>query len=89
MRINSINSSMNVAGIYKTNAQRQKSKINKLKANNSDSIEISDIAKIISNIDDPVINEAKEIERIKTLIENENYEVDSKKLAKAMLKNIR
>lgn len=87
MRINSINSSMNVAGIYKTNAQRQKNKINK--TSQQDHIEISDIAKIMSNIDDPVIDEAKEIERIKTLIENENYEVDSKKLAKAMLKNIR
>lgn len=88
MRIDGINSSMNITNIYKTNAESQKGKLNK--AEQGDRIEISNIAKSISDIDDPiVIDEAKKIEEIKYLMENGSYKIDSKKLAQAILKSIR
>ena len=88
MRINGINSSERMHKIYKKN-KTDKSVSDKDTLNIGDKIEISDIARGISVIDDPIIDESKKIERITNLIKDENYDVDSKKLAMAMLKGIR
>ncbi|WP_297517653.1 flagellar biosynthesis anti-sigma factor FlgM [uncultured Clostridium sp.] len=88
MRINSINSSIEVASIY------NKNKINKVESKKvnevpKDRIEISSAGRSLVGMDSIEIDESAKVERIKELIKNENYQVDSKKLAKAMLGSIR
>lgn len=84
MRINSLNSSGGMAKIYdKTDINKSKKTV--IKNSILDKIELSSEAKKLQKIDIPMIDEAEKIKRIKELIKNENYEVDSKKLAKAML----
>ncbi|MGL4739277.1 MAG: flagellar biosynthesis anti-sigma factor FlgM [Sarcina sp.] len=84
MRINSLNSSGGIAKIYdKTSISKNSDST--IKNSILDKIEISAEAKKLQKIDIPVIDEAEKIKKIKELIKNENYEVDSKKLAKAML----
>ncbi|MGL4452600.1 MAG: flagellar biosynthesis anti-sigma factor FlgM [Sarcina sp.] len=88
MRINNINSSMEVANIY------NKNKVNKVQNKNinelpKDRIEISSIGRDLCAMDSVEIDESAKVERIKELIKNENYQVDSKKLAKAMLGSLR
>ena len=88
MRINASNSSFSMAKIYeKNNRIDKKEEIKNL--NKEDSIEISNIAKQISFIDELILDEKQKIEHLRNLIKNENYKVDSKKLTKAMLDSIR
>lgn len=88
MRINGINSSEKLSNIYKKNKVSGISKNIGIEKS-GDRLEISNIAKEISLIDDPVIDEARIIDNIQNLIENENYQVDSKKLAMAMLRCVK
>lgn len=88
MRINNINSSMEVANIY------NKNKINKIQSKNinelpKDRIEISNAARELATKGSIEIDESAKVEKIKQLIKEENYQVDSKKLAKAMLGSLR
>lgn len=88
MRINNINSSMEVANIY------NKNKINKIQSKNinelpKDRIEISNAARELATKGSIEIDESVKVEKIKQLIKEENYQVDSKKLAKAMLGSLR
>ncbi|MGL4761224.1 MAG: flagellar biosynthesis anti-sigma factor FlgM [Sarcina sp.] len=88
MRINNINSSIEVANIY------NKNKINKVESKKvnevpKDRIEISSAARKLVGKDSLEIDESAKVERIKALIKDENYQVDSKKLAKAMLGSLR
>ena len=88
MRINGINSSTRMHKIYK------KTKENRLVSdketlNIGDKIKISDIAREIVRIDNPIIDESKKIERIISLIKDRKYDVDSKKLAISMIKGIK
>lgn len=88
MRINNINSSIEVANIY------NKNKINKVESKKvnelaKDRIEISSAGRELSTMDVVEVDESAKVERIKQLIKDENYQVDSKKLAKAMLGSLR
>ncbi|MGL5633614.1 MAG: flagellar biosynthesis anti-sigma factor FlgM [Sarcina sp.] len=84
MRINSLNSSDGIAKIYEKKSENKNNE-NKIKSSVLDKIELSVEAKKLQKVDIPIIDEAEKIKKIKELIKNENYEVDSKKLAKAML----
>ncbi|MGL4654608.1 MAG: flagellar biosynthesis anti-sigma factor FlgM [Sarcina sp.] len=88
MRINNINSSMEVANIYNKNRVNkvESKKVNELA---KDRIEISSRGRELSTMDIVDVDESAKVERIKQLIKDENYQVDSKKLAKAMLGSLR
>lgn len=82
--------SNNVINIYKSNITKQNK--DNIKVNKSDSVEISSIGREISKYLDAakscdVCND--KIDKIRELIKNNTYEIDSNKIAKAILKEIK
>lgn len=82
--------SNNVINIYKNNITKQNKE--NIKVNKSDSVEISSIGREISKYLDAakscdVCND--KIDKIRELIKNNTYEIDSNKIAKAILKEIK
>lgn len=84
MKINGVNSAERLSSVYRNNKSFDSSKKTQIKTN-GDKIEISNRARELSKMDDSSIDESKKIEKVKELIQKENYNVDSKKLAIAML----
>lgn len=82
--------SNNVINIYKNNAI--KTNKDNMKTNKSDSVEISSISREISKYLDAakscdICNE--KLDKIRELIKNNSYEIDTNKIAKAILKEIK
>ncbi|MCX7695937.1 MAG: flagellar biosynthesis anti-sigma factor FlgM [Caloramator sp.] len=80
----------NVINIYKSNRVSQNSNINK--SNKSDSIEISNVSKEIAKYlslakDYDIINE--KVDKIKEQIKNSKYDIDTEKLSKSILKELK
>lgn len=84
MKINGVNSAERLSSVYRNNKSFDSSKKTQIKTN-GDKIEISNRARELSKMDDSSIDESRKIEKVKELIQKENYNVDSKKLAIAML----
>ncbi|WDC83918.1 flagellar biosynthesis anti-sigma factor FlgM [Caloramator sp. mosi_1] len=83
-------STNNVINIYKKNTVNSEG--NKKKLNKSDSIEISDVSKEISKYfnmakEYDIINE--KIDKIKAQIKNNKYEIDTEKIAKSILSELK
>lgn len=88
MKINFTTS--NIINIYKNNRTIQNN--NTVKANRADSIEISNVSKEIAKYlsvakDYDVVNE--KVDRIKEQIKNSKYDIDTDKIAKSLLKELK
>lgn len=88
MKINRLDNN-NIMNLYNKNRFRR-SNVETNKTAKKDSIEISEQAKMVSNLskENIKIPDKATLERIKTQINNGTYKVDSKKLAQSIMKNI-